>query len=121
MQALARHDRAGFLAAERSLRKAADMPPFGRLAALLVSAEDKAQAKEAADALRAVAPPMGGIQLFGPAPAPLAVLRGRHRFRFLVQAGRQVRLQDWLRQWLASVKLPSAVRVSVDVDPQSFL
>lgn len=121
MQALGRHDRAGFLAAERAARKVAGMPPFGRLAAILVSAEDKAQAKESAEALRAVAPPMAGIQLFGPAPAPLAVLRGRHRFRFLVQAGRQARLQDWLRQWLASLKLPSAVRVSVDVDPQSFL
>ncbi|WP_448578343.1 primosomal protein N' [Thermaurantiacus sp.] len=121
MQALARHDREGFLAAERALRKAAGMPPFGRLAALLVSAEDKARATEAAEALRAAAPPRAGVQLFGPAPAPLAMLRGRHRFRFLVQGGRRVKIQDWLRQWLASVKLPSAVRVSVDVDPQSFL
>ena len=121
MQALARHDRDGFLAAEREARRAAGMPPFGRLAALLVSAEDKAVASAAAAQLRDAAPRAAGIQLFGPAPAPLAVLRGRHRFRFLVQAGRQVRLQDWLRQWLAAVRLPSAVRVSVDVDPQSFL
>ena len=64
---------------------------------------------------------MPGVEAPGPAPAPLAVLRGRHRRRFLVKAKREVNIQAVLRQWLATVKVPSNVRVQVDVDPYSFL
>lgn len=102
------------------------MPPFGRLAAVILSAEREDRVREAAMLLRRAAPagegPAGGrIVTFGPAPAPLAMLRGRHRVRFLVQAGRQVRLQDHLRRWLGPIRLPAGVRLTVDVDPQSFL
>ncbi|WP_448585973.1 primosomal protein N' [Thermaurantiacus sp.] len=121
MQALARHDREAFLAAERAARAAAGMPPYGRLAALIVSAERAETAEAAARALAAQAPRADGLQVFGPVPAPLAVLRGRHRLRFLVRAPRGCRLQAHLRAWLGAVKLPSAARVVVDVDPQSFL
>jgi primosomal protein N' (replication factor Y) len=61
------------------------------------------------------------VTILGPAPAPLAVLRGRHRRRFLVKAPRGCRLQALLRHWLGQVKLPSAVRLQVDIDPYSFL
>ena len=121
MQALARHDRDAFLAAERRAREAAGMPPFGRLAAVILSAEREDRVREAAMILRRSAPAGGGVETFGPAPAPLAMLRGRHRVRFLVHAGRTVRLQDRLRQWLEPARLPPGVRVTVDVDPQSFL
>lgn len=121
MQALAAHDRDAFLAAERAARRAAGMPPFGRLAAVILSAEDEARLASAARLLRARAPRGEGIETFGPAPAPLAMLRGRHRMRFLVQARREVRLQDRLRAWLSDADLPAGVRVTVDVDPQSFL
>jgi primosomal protein N' (replication factor Y) len=121
MQALARHDREAFLVAERAARQAAGMPPFGRLAALIVSAEKADAAEAAANALAAAAPRGPGLEVYGPVPAPLAILRGRHRFRFLVHTHRGLRLQDHLRAWIGAVKLPSAARLVIDVDPQSFL
>jgi primosomal protein N' (replication factor Y) len=97
------------------------MPPFGRLAALVVSDMDAGRAEGGARALAAAAPPRDGLRLLGPAPAPIARVRGRWRWRLLVEARRDVALQDWLRALLAAVKLPSSTRVGVDVDPYSFL
>ncbi len=121
MQALASGDAQAFFAAEIAARRDLGLPPFGRLAALIVSAEDASAAKSAADALGAAAPRADGLLVLGPAPAPLAMLRGRHRHRLLVQARRDLSLPAILRDWLARVPLPSAVRVVVDVDPYSFV
>ncbi len=125
MQALASGDAATFHAVERDERLAAAMPPFGRLAALIVSALDAGQASQAAAALARAAPRVAGITVHGPAPAPLAMLRGRHRHRLLVHARRAQPgpppLQAYLREWLGSVRLPGTVRIAVDIDPQSFL
>jgi primosomal protein N' (replication factor Y) len=121
MQALLKGERDEFLAAEREVRLAAGMPPFGRLAAIVVSSLDGAQAADAAKRLGMAAPAAEGIEVWGPAPAPMAMLRGRHRHRLLVHARRTAPLQDYVRAWLGRVELPSAVRVTVDVDPQSFL
>ena len=121
MKALAAHDRDRFLALEADERRSRRMPPFGRLAALIVSAPDSDQADQAASALARAAPHLKGVDILGPAPAPLAVLRGRHRRRFLVKTDRQVNIQAVLRQWLAGVRTPTAVRIQVDVDPYSFL
>jgi primosomal protein N' (replication factor Y) len=121
MQALLKGDRDGFLAAEREVRMAAGMPPFGRLAAVVVSSLDAALATDAAKRLGQAAPAAEGIEVWGPAPAPMAMLRGRHRHRLLVHARRTAPLQDYVRAWLSRVELPSTVRVTVDVDPQSFL
>lgn len=121
MRALAAWDRDGFLAAEARAREEAGMPPFGRLAALIVSAPDAERADAVARQLGRAAPQRAGLHVLGPAPAPLAVLRGRHRRRFLVKAGREINLQGVLRDWLAAVKVPSAVRIAVDIDPYSFL
>ncbi|HEV2675752.1 MAG TPA: primosomal protein N' [Aliidongia sp.] len=121
MKALAAHDRDRFLALEADERRSHRMPPFGRLAALIVSAPDADQADQTAAALARAAPHLKGVDVLGPAPAPLAVLRGRHRRRFLVKTDRQVNLQAVLRQWLAGVRVPTAVRIQVDVDPYSFL
>jgi hypothetical protein len=68
-----------------------------------------------------LAPGGQGITVLGPAPAPLALLRGRHRHRLLLKAERGVAVQPVLREWLARAKLPPAVRVQVDIDPVSFL
>ncbi|MFA7440062.1 MAG: primosomal protein N' [Sphingomonadaceae bacterium] len=121
MQALQREDRAGFLEAEREARLAAGMPPFGRLAALILSSVDAGAVADVARRLAAAAPVAAGIDVWGPSPAPLAMLRGRHRHRLLVHAGRTSPLQDYLRQWLAGVELPANVRLAIDIDPQSFL
>ena len=121
MRALAAGDRDGFLAAEAAARRVAGLPPFGRLAALIVSAVDLDSVDEAARALARAAPQMPGIAVLGPAPAPLAILRGRHRRRFLVKAERGVNLQAVLRDWLGRVRLGGSVRLQVDIDPYSFL
>jgi primosomal protein N' (replication factor Y) (superfamily II helicase) len=121
MQALARGDRDGFLAAEAAARRAAGLPPFGRLAALIITARDPDSADFAARALARAAPHLPGVSVLGPAPAPLAILRGRHRRRFLVKAERSANLQAVLRDWLGRVRLSGSVRLQVDIDPYSFL
>jgi primosomal protein N' (replication factor Y) len=121
MRALIGGDAAGFYAAETDARRAAAMPPFGRLAAIVVSSEDQAEASAAARMIGRAAPRVEHMAVFGPAPAPLAMLRGRHRLRLLVHAARAVPVQDVIRDWLGALKWKSNVRVSVDVDPYSFL
>jgi len=121
MRALIADDRDRFLAAEAEARRAQGWPPFGRLAALIISAPDEDSADEVARAYARAAPHMPGVDVLGPAPAPLAVLRSRHRRRFLMKTKRNVHIQAVLREWLAAVKVPSTVRVQVDIDPYSFL
>jgi primosomal protein N' (replication factor Y) len=121
MQALAAQDRDAFFAAEVAEREAAGMPPYGRLAAIIVSAPSEQLAAEAAKALGEKAPHVEGLDLWGPAPAPLSVIRGMHRHRFLVRANRGVDVSAFLAAWSSRVKLHSAVRVQIDVDPYSFL
>jgi primosomal protein N' (replication factor Y) len=119
--ALIAGDAPGFYAAETDARREAAMPPFGRLAAIIVSAEDAAEAEGVARRIGHSAPDVESMAVFGPAPAPLAMLRGRHRQRILVHAARSLDVQDVIRDWLSSVEWGSKVRVSVDVDPYSFL
>jgi primosomal protein N' (replication factor Y) len=121
MRALAANDRDRFLEAEAAQRREAHLPPFARLAALIVSSPDADAADFAARALSRAAPHMPGVTVLGPAPAPLAVLRGRHRRRLLVQAERSVNLQAVLREWLAKVRIAGSTRLQVDIDPYSFL
>ena len=121
MRALVSGDRDRFLASEAREREHHDMPPFGRLAALIVSSPDGRQADEAARVLARSRPADSRVQVLGPAPAPLAILRGRHRRRLLVKAPRAVNMQAFLRSWLDRAHLPNNVRVQVDVDPYSFM
>jgi len=119
--ALISGDAPGFYAAETEARRDAAMPPFGRLAAIIISAEDKAEAETVARRIGQAAPRVDDMAVFGPAPAPLAMLRGRHRQRLLVHAARKLDVQDVIRDWLGAVEWSSKVRVAVDVDPYSFL
>ena len=119
--ALVSGDAPGFYAAETDARREAAMPPFGRLAAIVVSAEDAAAADAVARRIGHAAPSVAGMAVFGPAPAPLAMLRGRHRQRLLVHARRSLDVQDVIRDWLAKIDWSPRVRVAVDVDPYSFL
>jgi len=121
MQALAAQDRDAFFAAEIAEREDAGMPPYGRLAAVIVSAPEELLANEAAKLMGEKAPNVEGLDLWGPAPAPLSVIRGMHRRRFLIRANRGVDVSSFLAAWASRVKLHSAVRVQIDVDPYSFL
>ncbi|HET9353891.1 MAG TPA: primosomal protein N' [Sphingomicrobium sp.] len=119
--ALVSGDAPGFYSAETDARREAAMPPFGRLAAIVVSSEDKGEAEAVARRIGHAAPSVEGMAVFGPAPAPLAMLRGRHRQRLLVHAARKLDVQDVIRDWLGAIEWSNKVRVAVDVDPYSFL
>jgi primosomal protein N' (replication factor Y) len=122
VQALVSGDREAFYAAEIENRRRGGLPPFGRLASVIVSAADRHTAEAHARSMAMVAPLEEGVRLLGPAEAPFAVLRGRHRFRLLAHSQSVGRLHDWLRAWLAKApKERGSVSVTVDVDPMSFL
>ena len=121
MQALIGGDLDAFMRAEADQRRPGFWPPFGRLAALIVSSEDEAAADRAARDLGRAAPQGDGYEVLGPAPAPLALLRGRHRRRLLLKARRDIAVQPILHEWLARVPVSNQVRVQVDVDPVGFL
>ena len=119
--ALAAGDRDAFYAAEAEGRRDAGAPPFGRWAAIIVSSEDDAEAREAAKAIAAMRPDLPDVLVLGPAPAPLSLLRGRYRYRLLINARRSVQLQQIIRAWLGELNFPQGVRVGVDIDPYSFV
>jgi primosomal protein N' (replication factor Y) len=122
MAALIKGDRDAFYSQEILAREEAGLPPFGRLASLIISAADGPQAESHARRLAAVAPREEQARVLGPAEAPLALIRGRHRWRLLVKSPRGFDLSAYLRRWLvAGPKPKGSVQVIVDVDPQSFL
>ncbi|MGZ3234823.1 MAG: primosomal protein N' [Croceibacterium sp.] len=119
--ALSAGDRAAFYDAETEARRHAGAPPFGRWAAIIVSSEDEAEAREAARAIGGTRPDLPDVAILGPAPAPMALLRGRFRYRLLVNARRSAELQNVLRGWLGALSFPRGVRVAIDIDPYSFV
>ncbi len=122
IRAILSGDDEGFWRAEAQARRAAAMPPYGRLAGIILSAPGQEEAFDLGRALAAGAAPLHaiGAEVWGPAPAPIARIRGRHRVRLLVKAPRGARLQPALRQWLAPHRLTGDLRLSVDIDPQTF-
>jgi primosomal protein N' (replication factor Y) len=121
MQALVQGDLAAFMASEAAIRRPGHWPPYGRLAALIVSADTAAAADVLARDLGVAAPHADGVTVLGPAPAPLSILRGRHRRRLLLKTRRDIAVQPVLREWLGRVTVARGGRVDVDVDPVSFL
>lgn len=121
MRALMAGDRDAFLARESEARERVKLPPFGRLAGVVVSSENAALAVSFAREMARSAPRADDVAVLGPAPAPLAMLRGRTRLRFLVKTGRHINIQAYMEAWLSPLKVPAPVRVSVDIDPYSFL
>jgi primosomal protein N' (replication factor Y) len=122
MRALAAGDREAFYASEIELREKTHYPPFGRLASLIVSGGDRHSAEAHARRLAQIAPRDEAVRVLGPAEAPLALVRGRYRFRLLVKSPRGFDLSAYLREWLALAPKPKGkLRLEIDVDPQSFL
>ncbi|WP_138380971.1 primosomal protein N' [Luteithermobacter gelatinilyticus] len=120
IRALISGDRNAFLEQEAEEREHQRMPPYGRLAAVILSGTDHQAVLRLARHLAQGAPRSGDVMILGPAPAPLSYLRGRHRYRFLVKAGKTVNIQNVLKNWLFSTRLDGGVRVQVDIDPISF-
>ncbi|OHC93565.1 MAG: primosomal protein N' [Sphingomonadales bacterium RIFCSPLOWO2_12_FULL_63_15] len=121
IQALIDGDTERFYAVETEHRRRANAPPFGRFAAIIISSEDADEAAQIARLIGKSAPVIDGMRVYGPAPAPLSVLRGRHRHRLLIHATRQVDIQSAIREWLSQIVWKSGTRVAVDVDPYSFM
>ena len=116
-------DEEAFWRAEAAERRAAGVPPYGRMAGVILSSPDVAQVFDFAGELARRDAPLRavGAQVFGPAPAPIARVRGRHRVRLLVKAEKGVPLQAALAEWVAQLKPPANLRLAIDIDPQSFL
>jgi primosomal protein N' (replication factor Y) len=121
MKALLSGDRDAFMQAEMEARERAEMPPLGRLAAIIVDGAKEEQVSQVARQLAAAAASEQKLHVLGPAPAPLYMLRGKFRQRLLVKAGKSINLPDYMRSWVGSVACPSSVRVRIDIDPHSFL
>lgn len=122
IKALLSNDKHAFYQAEIEARRAAGLPPFGRLAAVVISGPDRNFAESFARQLARVAPPDPAVTLLGPAEAALAMVRGRYRFRLLAMAPKQYDLQSYIRGWLSNGPKPTkGLRVQIDIDPQHFL
>ncbi|WP_120503004.1 primosomal protein N' [Sulfitobacter mediterraneus] len=122
IRAILAGDEEAFWSAEASERKQAGVPPYGRMAGIILSGPDVAQVFDAGNLLARQDGPLRaiGAQVFGPAAAPIARVRGRHRVRLLVKADKSAPLQDALARWVAQVRLKGDLRLAVDIDPQSF-
>jgi len=122
IEAMVKQDREAFYAHELETRAEAGLPPFGRLAALVVSATEHDEAMAHARKLLGAAPQAEGLRLFGPADAPVSMVRGRHRIRLLAQSPRDFDLSGYVRFWLGSAPQPKGnLRVQVDIDPMTFM
>ncbi|MDC0344550.1 primosomal protein N' [Alphaproteobacteria bacterium] len=121
MQTLVAHDRKGLMAYEKRAREMVGMPPYGKLATVLVASTQESQAEKAALAMVKHAPQLEGIELLGPMPAPLYKKRSWYRWRFLVKGSQKTALQPFLKEWVGRFKFPATVKVTVDIDPQSFM
>ena len=115
-------DEEAFWSAEAQARAQAGVPPYGRLVGVVLSSPDAQEAFEVGQAMARNCQPLTqiGAQIFGPAPAPIARIRGRHRVRLLIKAEKNAPIQTALTAWTALFKLPNSLRLSIDIDPQSF-
>jgi primosomal protein N' (replication factor Y) len=122
IRAILAGDEEGFWRAEAAEREQAGVPPYGRMAGIILSGPDVAQVFDAANMLARNAGALArvGAQVYGPAPAPIARIRGRHRVRLLVKAGKGVALQGAIAEWIGQLRLRGELRLAVDIDPQSF-
>jgi len=121
MQALMEEGRDTFLDVESNMRHQAGMPPFGRLAGLVLASQNEAALDQFCNGLARIAPRYEDVMILGPAPAPLAMIRGQHRRRFLIKAQRTTHIQKLIEQWLEPVTVPRNIKLKIDIDPYSFL
>jgi primosomal protein N' (replication factor Y) len=121
MKALQAGDREAYLAQEKIIRESGGLPPYGRLAALIISGNEAGEVERFARSITQFIPYTDDVVVLGPAQAPIAVIRGRHRWRFLVKAPRDKDIQSFLKKWLVAVKPKGSLTVDIDVDPYNFL
>lgn len=120
LQALAANDAGRYIELEKKNRRILKMPPYGKLAAVIVSGAKQEETEKTAIWLGQTAFNDAAVTTLGPAPAPIFMLRGKYRYRLLLKTAKNVKIQNVIRQWLQKVKIPGTVRVEVDIDPYSF-
>lgn len=120
IQALKQNNRLNFFETEIETRQLLKMPPFGRLAAIIFSGKNEIQVARTAQQMAALAPRRENVTVLGPSPAPIALLRGKYRYRLLVQTDKNVAIQKMMTHWLNQMQIPSTVTVRLDIDPYSF-
>ena len=121
MRALTQGDREAYFAQEKLIRESASLPPYGRMAAIIVSGNEAGEVERFSRSLAQIIPPTDDVHVLGPAQAPISVIRGRHRWRFLIKASREKDIQGFLKLWLSTVKTKGSLAVAIDVDPYNFL
>ncbi len=122
IRAILAGDDEAFWRAEAAERRAAGVPPYGRMAGIVLSSPNVQEVFDLGKDMARRDGPLRriGAQVFGPAPAPIARIRGRHRVRLLVKADKAAPIQAALAEWVAQFRIPAALRLSIDIDPQSF-
>ncbi len=121
LQTIVSQDRAAFIDLELSNRRPMMMPPFGRLAALIISCKSEEKGRDLLKILSSKTPRFSDVTVLGPAPAPLYKLGGWYRFRYLVHFPKNIHIQTILRNWVEGVSLPKDIKIQIDIDPYSFL
>lgn len=121
LKALLSGNREEFLSLEKKTRRMLKLPPYGRLAALIISGGNQEQTERVANQLGGIAPNSDSISVLGPAQAPIYKLRGKYRYRLLLKTTKLIKIQDVLYQWLSRINVPNSVRVEVDIDPYNFM
>ena len=119
--ALAAGDRERFISAELALREALLLPPYGKLAAIIMSGPDKGKTESFAKRVVSLAPRAEGIEILGPSEPPIGRLRGLYRRRILVQSEAGVNLSKYMKAWRERIKIPNKYKLQIDIDPQSFM
>ena len=121
LKAIIHQDRDAFLSQEKKSRQMLYLPPYGKLAAVIVTSGNEDLAQRAAFHLAKTAPHLQGVSLLGPAPAPIYLLRGKFRYRLLLKTLKTINIQSLILTWLGHLNFPSNVKVEVDIDPYSFM
>ena len=121
LKAILNHDSEEFTLIEKKNRKILNMPPYGKLAAVIVSGDNQNKTEKTAYMLGKTAPNTEHISTLGPAPAPLFMIRGKYRYRLLLKTDKNINIQDIIKKWLSMVEIPASVRIKVDINPYSFM
>lgn len=121
LKALVENNRDEFIRIEKKTRQILKMPPFGKLAAIIVTGENIEKTEKTAYLLGRCAPNTDMITTLGPAPAPLYMVRGKYRYRLLLKTEKCINIQDIIKKWLSMIETPSNVRIKIDINPYSFM
>ena len=121
IKSLQKNNRNEFLSMEMSSRKVLNMPPFGKLASIILSSTNETLFKKVSMDILECYQAFNEIELYGPAPAQIYLIRGRYRMRFLMKTGKKINIQKVIKNWLSNIVIPSSINMNIDIDPYSFL